>query len=167
MPRLARPSPQTLSAAIAIGQAVPGKRQSGGAPVERLLAELREQPLYGDARCAFEGKVVSVERDTRDGWVFKTCRMEALEASGVAAVTFQNENLSVTVDRELRCIVPDLITIVDTESAHASPTQRLAYGQRVSVIVCAAPSQLTSAKALSIVGPSGLVRLGSAHNFSE
>jgi DUF917 family protein len=147
--------PRTLSAAIAIGQAVAGKRHGGHAPVERLLAALREQSLYGEARCAFEGKIVNVERVTRDGWVFGTCAIEALEASGVATVTFQNENLSVHVDGDLRCIVPDLITIVDTESAHAIPTERLAYGQRVSVIVCSAPSQLTSAEALSIVGPKG------------
>ena len=115
----------------------------------------REQPLYGDAGCVFEGKIVSVERVTRDGWVFGSCTIQALETASVANIAFQNENLSVRVADELRCIVPDLITIVDTESAHAIPTERLAYGQRVSVIVCAAPPQLTSSAALPIVGPSG------------
>jgi hypothetical protein len=147
--------PRTLSAAIAIGQAVAGKRHGGDAPVDRLLTAVRDQSLYGEARCAFEGKIISVERVTRDGWVFGTCTIEALEASGAANVTFQNENLTVTVNGDLLCIVPDLVTIVDTESAYAIPTERLAYGQRVSVIICAAPSQLTSEKALSIVGPEG------------
>jgi len=145
--------PHTLSAAIAVGQAVAGRRYGDRAPVDRLLAALREQALYGDARCAFEGKITSVERVTRDGWVFGTCTIEALEAFGTAQVAFQNENLSVTVEGKLRCVVPDLVTIVDSETARAIPTERLAYGQRVSVIVCAAPSQLTSPKALSIVGP--------------
>jgi DUF917 family protein len=147
--------PKTLSAAIAIGQAVAGKRHAGKAPVQRLMAALRELPLYGDAACVLEGKIVSVCRDTRDGWVFGNCVVEALEGGAVATVDFQNENLSVQVDGRLRCIVPDLITIVDSESAHAIPTERLAYGQRVSVIVCAAPSQLTTTAALSIVGPAG------------
>ena len=147
--------PQTLSAAIAIGQAVAGKRHAGQAPVQRLITALSELPLYGHARCVLEGKIASVARDTRDGWVFGTCVIEALEGAGVAVVDFQNENLRVRVDGHLRCIVPDLITIVDSESAHAIPTERLAYGQRVSVIVCAAPSQLTTTAALPIVGPAG------------
>jgi len=145
--------PRTLSAAIAIGQAIHGKTYTQLPPTERLLAAVRELELYGDARCAFEGKIVSVDRDTRDGWVFGTCEIQALAGSGTATVTFQNENLKLTVDCALRCIVPDLITIVDSETARAIPTERLAYGQRVSVIICSAPAQLTSLAALSIVGP--------------
>ncbi|ACG78821.1 conserved hypothetical protein [Phenylobacterium zucineum HLK1] len=147
--------PGTLTAAIEIGRAVAGKQYAGRPPVERLLAALCDQPLYGDARCVFEGKITSVERVTRDGWVFGTCRIEALGGAGTATVVFQNENLSVTVDGELRCIVPDLLTIVDSETAHAIPTERLTYGQRVSVVACAAPPQLTTEAALPIVGPKG------------
>lgn len=147
--------PHTLSAAIAIGQAVTGRTHAGRAPVDRLLQALCEQRLYGDARRAFEGKITSVERVTRDGWVFGTCTVKALEGPETATVSFQNENVSVAVDGALRCIVPDLITIVDSETAHAIPTERLAYGQRVSVIACAAPPQLTSPAALAIVGPRG------------
>ena len=68
-------------------------------------------------------------------------------------VAFQNENLSVHVDGTLRAVVPDLVTIVDSETAHAIPTERLAYGQRVSVIACEAPPALTTPEALAIVGP--------------
>lgn len=147
--------PGTLSAAIAIGRAVSGKRHAELAPVERLLAVLRELSLYGYAQSVFEGKIVEVERDTRDGWVFGTCRMRALDSAEDAVVTFQNENLTVSVGEELRCVVPDLVMIVDTETAHAVPTERLAYGQRVSVIACSAPRQLTSEEALKVMGPKG------------
>lgn len=145
--------PRTLSGAIAIGRAINGKSHCDRAPVDRLIAALCELPLYGDGRCAFEGKIISIERNTRDGWVFGTCIVKALEGDSVASIDFQNENLSLRVDGKLRCIVPDLITIVDTESAHAIPTERLAYGQRVSVIVCAAPAQLVTPAALAVVGP--------------
>jgi len=147
--------PGTLSAAIAIGRAVSGKRHADLAPVERLLAALRELPLYGYANCVFEGKIVEVERVTRDGWVFGTCTMRAPEPSHDAVVTFQNENLTFSIGTELKCVVPDLVMIVDTETAHAIPTERLAYGQRVSVIACSAPRQLTSQEALDVVGPKG------------
>lgn len=147
--------PRTLSAAIEIGRAIAGRGSAEGSPVERLVRTLQGQALYGNARCAFTGKIVSVDRDTRDGWVFGTCSMEGLDAGGTASVDFQNENLSLTIDGALRCVVPDLITIVDSETAHAIPTERLAYGQRASVIVCSAPPQLTTPAALRIVGPSG------------
>lgn len=147
--------PHTLSGAIGIGRAINGKVHAGEAPVDRLIAALCEQPLYGKAQRAFEGKIVAVERVTRDGWVFGTCTIKALEGDAVATVDFQNENLSVRVDGTLRCIVPDLITIVDTESAHAIPTERLAYGQRVSVVICGAPPQLVTPAALPVVGPDG------------
>ena len=145
--------PQTLSGAISIGRAINGKSHADRAPVDRLIAALCELPLYGDGRCAFEGKIVSIERDTRDGWVFGTCTVKALEGKSAASIDFQNENLNVRVDGALRCIVPDLVTIVDTESGHAIPTERLAYGQRVSVIVCAAPTPLVTPAALAVVGP--------------
>ena len=147
--------PGTLSAAIAIGRAIAGKTFPGVVPVERLLAVLGELPLYGFASRLFDGKIVSVERVTRDGWVFGTCTIGALEGAGTAVVDFQNENLSVTVNGDLRCIVPDLVTIVDSETAQAIPTERLTYGQRVSVIACSAPPQLTTDEALTVMGPRG------------
>lgn len=147
--------PKTLSGAIAIGRAINGKSHGGRAPVERLIASLCELPLYGDARCAFEGKIVSVERETRDGWVFGTCKIKSLENDSVASLAFQNENLTLHVDGKLRCIVPDLITVVDTESARGITTERLAYGQRVSVIVCASPKEMVTPAALTVVGPNG------------
>lgn len=143
----------TLSAAIGIGEAVSGARYGDLPPVERLLRALDEHVYYDDPDCLFSGKITGVERDTRDGWVFGECTMEAVGATGAASVTFQNENLTAHVDGELRAIVPDLITIVDTESGHAIPTERLAYGQRVSVIACGAPPALTTPAALDVMGP--------------
>ncbi len=145
--------PYTLSAAVEIGRAVDGVTHGDLAPVERLLKVLNDHPLYGDAQCLFAGKIVGVERVTRDGWVFGSCEVQALEGGDRATVAFQNENLMVEVNGQLRCIVPDLITVVDSESGHAIPTERLAYGQRVSIVGCRAPSQLSTPAALNVVGP--------------
>lgn len=145
--------PGTLSAAIAIGRALAGKSYADLPPVGRLLAVLREQSLYGEARSLFAGKITAIERVTRDGWVFGSCAIQELDGNAAAKVAFQNENLSVEIDGVLRCVVPDLITIVDSESGQAIPTERLAYGQRVDVIACNAPAQLTSPQALEVVGP--------------
>ena len=59
----------------------------------------------------------------------------------------------VHVDGALRCVVPDLATVVDAETGHAIPTERLAYGQRVAVVGCSAPPMLRTARALEVVGP--------------
>lgn len=144
--------PHTIMAALSIGRAI---LESDGkhTPLERLVQALRGHEYYHHADVVFQGKISSIERETRNGWVFGQCDIEALKGSAKAQVVFQNENLSVKVDNELRAIVPDLITIVDSETAKAVPTERLSYGQRVSVIACSAPWHLTSAKALAILGP--------------
>jgi DUF917 family protein len=51
------------------------------------------------------------------------------------------------------CGASSPITIVDAETAHAIPTERLAYGQRVAVVACSAPPILTTPHALDVVGP--------------
>lgn len=144
--------PKTLSGAIAIGEAI-SRSSDARAPLDRLIAALRAHEYYKDAAVVFQGKITSLERDTSKGWVFGNCTISAMSGQGSAELKFQNENLLVTVDGQLRCVVPDLVTIVDAETAHAIPTERLAYGQRVAVVVCSAPPLLTTARALDVVGP--------------
>ena len=144
--------PKTLSGAIAIGEAI-SRSADPRAPLERLVAALRAQEYYKDAAVVFRGKITGLERDTSKGWVFGTCTISEMSGPSKAELKFQNENLLVTVDGQLRCVVPDLVTIVDAETAHAIPTERLAYGQRVAVVACSAPPLLTTPRALEVVGP--------------
>jgi DUF917 family protein len=144
--------PKTLSGAIQIGEAISRSGDRGHA-LERLVAALRAHEYYSQAGVVFQGKITELERDTSRGWVFGTCTISALNSESKAVLKFQNENLRVEVDGRLQCVVPDLVTIVDAETAHAVPTERLAYGQRVAVVVCSAPPQLTSPRALEVVGP--------------
>ncbi len=152
--------PLTLSGAIGIGEAI-ARSGDPRPPLDRLIDALRAHAYYADAAVVFRGKITSLERDTTRGWVFGNCTITAMGGpdaapgapSGVAEVRFQNENLVVHVNGELRGIVPDLVTIVDAETAHAIPTERLAYGQRVAVVVCSAPPILTTPHALDVVGP--------------
>jgi DUF917 family protein len=142
----------TLSAAIAIGEAI-ARDRDGTSPLGRLLGALRAHAYYRDAAVVFQGKITTIERNTTRGWVFGHCEIAAINGSSRAEVRFQNENLLVKVDGQLRGIVPDLITIVDAETAHAIPTERLAYGQRVAVVACSAPPILSTPRALDVVGP--------------
>ncbi|PHR18173.1 MAG: hypothetical protein COA41_10325 [Sphingopyxis sp.] len=144
--------PNTLSGAVAIGEAI-ARHGSSTPPVERLVAVLRGHQYYSDAAVLFQGKITALERDTSKGWVFGSCTISALNGPGQAELKFQNENLVVHVDGKLRCVVPDLATVVDAETGHAIPTERLAYGQRVAVVGCSAPPMLRTARALEVVGP--------------
>lgn len=147
----------TLSAAYGIGRAIAEGRK-GGTPVEVLLDYLRTTDYYRHAYRLFDGKIVDVQRETARGWVLGRCVLEALDG-GVARqgarfeIQFQNENLCAWRDGRVVAIVPDLIVVVDRETAEPVTTEGLRYGQRVSVLgVSAAPAMRTAA-ALAVFGP--------------
>lgn len=144
--------PKTLSGAVEIGAAI-ATNKDGCHPVDALVGALRAHAYYKDAAVLFRGKITELVRDTSRGWVFGNCVISAMSGPDRAELKFQNENLIVTVNGQLKCIVPDLVTIVDAETAHAIPTERLAYGQRVAVVACSAPPLLTTPHALAVVGP--------------
>jgi DUF917 family protein len=57
------------------------------------------------------------------------------------------------LDGEVRALVPDLITILDCETAETIVTERLKYGQRVKVVGASAPRALCTPGALAVLGP--------------
>ncbi len=68
-------------------------------------------------------------------------------------IDFQNENLIARFDDgEILATVPDLITLVEQDSAEPLSTETIKYGYRVSVLVLPAPEQMTTPQALKIVG---------------
>lgn len=142
----------SISAALEIGAAINGPLSERD-PVDRLIDVLKRQPLYGHAYRLFDGKIIGLERDTIRGWVVGTCEMVSVDGAQRCSIKFQNENLSAEVGGELRAIVPDLITIVDRETAQAIPTESLRYGQRISVVGCSAPAQLRTMRGLELMGP--------------
>ena len=142
----------TMSAAIAIGKAI-RSHDTGIAPIDRLLAALRRLPYYRHAYRIFDGKIVDIRRDTSRGWVFGHCAIQALTGEDRADIRFQNENISVRVNGELKAIVPDLVCIVDRETGYPIPTENLRYGQRVSVIACSVAPILRTPEAIACMGP--------------
>lgn len=146
--------PGTVSTAIAIGKAVRLARAAQADPFEALEKAVEATGLYPHCRTLFDGKIVDLERETRGGFSVGKVTIEGLrESSGRMTIEFQNENLIASHDGVLRAIVPDLITIMDSETADTITTERLKYGQRVKVVAAAAPAQLRDSVALSFVGP--------------
>jgi DUF917 family protein len=60
----------------------------------------------------------------------------------------------------VRAIVPDLICVLDRETAEPITTERLRYGQRVTVMAVAVPEIMRTPAALALFGPG-------AFGFSE
>lgn len=144
--------PDTLTLALGIGRTIRSARGNG--PVEALIAYLRNTSTYRHAYRLFDGKIVDLERSTSAGFSVGKCVIAALEGGpSVAEVEFQNENLIVRVDSVMRAIVPDLICIVDLETADPVPTQDLRYGRRVAVIGVSAPDKMRIPAALECFGP--------------
>ena len=99
-----------------------------------------------------DGKVTSVERQTAGGFVRGRV---TIEVNGrLVLIDFQNENLVVRDESgEVLATVPDLITLVEQDSAEPLATETIKYGYRVSVLILPAPQPLTTPHVLQHLGP--------------
>ena len=140
--------PGTLSLTRRIGEAVRKARQKHEDPVEAIL---RTHP----GKILFEGKITDLERQTTGGFARGRVKISGLDTflGEFLEIEFQNENLIAIQGGSILAIVPDLICIVDTETAEPITTEMLRYGFRVKVLGFPAPTQLTTPKALDVVGP--------------
>jgi DUF917 family protein len=134
----------TVSRAIEVGRALLAAEE----PVPALSAAL-------DASVLISGKIIDVSRRTSGGFVRGAVTIAGLgqERDRLVRVEVQNENLVVLEDGEVRVSVPDLITLVDSETGHAISTELLRFGQRVSVLAWPCDPLWRTERGLEIVGP--------------
>lgn len=145
----------TLSLGIRIGRCLREAKQNHKNPIEELLRMLPET-LYSYGRVIWRGKVVDVRRETKMGWALGFARIEGLDGwSGTMEIQIQNENLLARVDGQVKAIVPDLICIMEAETAEPITTEYLRYGQRVVVVSVAVPPIMRTPEALEVFGPKG------------
>ncbi len=143
----------TMTLALQIGRAILDGRRSGD-PVEALLKTLRATPYYNNCKVIFDGKVRDLQRETQGGFSVGICEIAPLDGNGAPLrLTFQNEHLVAHQAGVVRAIVPDLICVVDRETAEPIPVEGLKYGQRVKVLGVSSPPILRSAEALAVFGP--------------
>jgi uncharacterized protein len=135
----------SVSLAIRIGEAIAGAASD---PVSALIAEI-------GAFCLISGKVLDVERQTRSGFVRGSVVVEGLgpDAGRLIRLELQNENLVALERGRVLASVPDLITVLDTETADAIATERIRYGQRVTVIAFACDPVWRTDKGIAAAGP--------------
>ena len=134
----------SVSLAIRIGEAV----SSAHEPVDALHRGARRLPA--DHR-QDRGRRAAGHQRIRAGSV-------AIEGLGVttpdgARLEMQNENLVALERGRVLASVPDLITVLDNETAEAIGTERIRYGQRVSVIAFACDPVWRTARGSPLTGP--------------
>jgi DUF917 family protein len=135
----------SVSKAIRIGEALATSARS---PVAALIEEMGAFQLV-------TGKVLDVERHTTSGFTRGSVVIEGLreDAGRLIRLELQNENLVALERGQVLASVPDLITVVDSETAEAIATEALRYGQRVTVIAFACDPVWRTARGIAVAGP--------------
>jgi uncharacterized protein len=144
--------PRTLSLGMLVGRTIREARERHADPFEALRAALRDT-LYRHGRVIFTGKVVDVMRRTVEGFARGNAWIEPFEDGDRMELTFQNEHLVARVGGRVRAIVPDLVCVLDAETAEPITTEQLRYGQRVRVFAISTPEVMRTDEALAVFGP--------------
>jgi DUF917 family protein len=135
----------SVTRAIEIGRAV---AEAAGDPVAALVDVVRGVRLI-------DGKIVDVERRTTGGFARGSVLVEgsAGDTGRLLRLEIQNENLVAIIAGEVVAMVPDIITVCDTQTGDAVHTESLRYGQRVTVIAFPCAPIWRTASGLQIAGP--------------
>ncbi len=138
----------TISYLKAIGSSIRQARAERRDPIASILAST-------GGRRIFSGKVVDVRRETSGGFVRGTTRVKGGEnyAEQILSIDFQNENIVAHVDGKPVVTVPDLISVVDSDSAEPITTELMRYGLRVSAIGIPCAEAWRTPAGLKLVGP--------------
>ena len=103
----------------------------------------------------FKGKIVDVQRRTEKGFARGEAILEGIDEydSQTLKLQFQNENLMAMLDGEAVVSVPDLITVLETESGEPITTEALRYGFRVTVLGIPCNQKWRTPEGIALVGP--------------
>ena len=134
----------SVTLAIRIGEAMAAADE----PLDALRATV-------GARVLVTGKLTDVERRVTGGFVRGRVEVGGLgEHRGRTVVLeIQNENLVALDGDRVQASVPDIITVLDSETAEAIHTERLRYGQRVAVVAFPCDPIWRSPGGLALAGP--------------
>jgi DUF917 family protein len=133
----------SVSRALRIGAATMRGDQD---PISALVTEL-------DAVELIRGKVADVERQTAGGFVRGSAIIEDAAERRMLRLEIQNENLAALEDGKVLACVPDVISVLDSHTGETIVTERLRYGQRVSVLAFPSPDVWRTDAGLAVVGP--------------
>jgi DUF917 family protein len=102
----------------------------------------------------FSGKIIDLDRRTTDGFARGTVTIEHFDdPSRTLRIEIQNELLIALEDGRPVVTPPDLICMIDHETAQPITTEVLGYGQRVDVLALPCAPEWHQEGFLDVVGP--------------
>nr|WP_201404513.1 DUF917 domain-containing protein [Kaistia sp. 32K] len=144
--------PGTVSLAIGIGRTLREARENHHDGMKALI-DFFATTHYEEARIVGSGKVTDVARRMENGWSVGIATIEPFGGGEPMRIRIQNENLVVEQGSDVLAIVPDLICLLDVDTAEPILTERLRYGQRVNVLAVRVPPIMRTPEALEVFGP--------------
>jgi len=142
----------TITQTLVIGRIIREARLASADPVTSLVDFLNNAPDERQARLLFSGKIADVTHDTRDGWHWGQAVIQSAEGETMT-VDIQNEYIVARKGGRTVTVVPDIIAILDQESAEPLTAEMLRYGQRVAVVGYAAATVMRRPEGLAVFGP--------------
>jgi DUF917 family protein len=130
--------------------------------VGSLLLDIQRQKEDGwdrlleftEGRIVFEGKIIDVDRRTTTGFARGTVTIEDFtDPSRTMRIEIQNELLLAIEDGRPVVTPPDLICMLDFETADPITTETIAYGQRVRILGLPCADEWKRGAWLDVVGP--------------
>jgi len=107
----------------------------------------------------FQGKIVDINREfgaeKTKGFSLGQITMEGIGRykGKTAKIDFQNEWLSLFIENEVKCMTPDIITILDPETGEPIRTDIVKYGYRGSIVLIPAHERMRTPKGIETFGP--------------
>lgn len=103
----------------------------------------------------FQGKITDVTITTEGRWNKGLCKLMGLnEYEGQEMeLDFQNEFLIARVGEKVLASVPDLITVLDLDTAEPITAEKLQYGYRLNIIAMPCDEKWKTEKGLALGGP--------------
>jgi len=140
--------PGTLTESLEIGKTIRLAREEGRDPVRAVTDFLNGWIL-------FKGKVEKRDWEDREGYMYGTTYIEGIqEFQGEKfKIWFKNENHITWKNDKPFVTSPDIIEVVELESAEPITNPELNAGQNVAVIGVRARPQYTSKRGIELLGP--------------
>jgi DUF917 family protein len=109
-----------------------------------------------DGKLIFQGKITDVSIKTEGRWNKGRCKLLGLEAfaNQEMILDFQNEFLIAKIGEKVIASVPDLISVLDMDSAEPITAEVLQYGYRLNVIAMPCDDKWKTEKGIALGGPS-------------
>ncbi len=100
----------------------------------------------------FEGKVNTVERETKEGFTWTTATLDGVHESKGSKLTFKakNEILVAHEDGKLSAVAPDIITAVHPETGKCITAEKIRKGDKLAVIGIPTPEKWRTMKGLEL-----------------